>query len=132
MSGIRGVGGGVSPMMFDDPMMAAEAISIDTAREEKNAARIDRQAAQAERDSLFDQSMHEEREAANLRLASGIVSGTVKIAQGGMAIGAAVAEHVSSRDKIDSSHIRDEARTAQQRETPILTTEQEQIGRAHV
>lgn len=126
MSGIRGVGGGVSPMMFDDPMMAAEAISIDAAREEKNAARNDRQAALAERDSLFEQSIEQERASADMRLASGLVSGAVKVAQGGLSIGAAAAEHVSSRDQVDSSHIREQARTEQRRETPILSASQTQ------
>lgn len=123
MSGIRGVGGGVSPMMFDDPMMAAEAISIDAAREERNAARNDRHAAQAERDSLFDQSIQEERAAADLRLASGIVSGAVKIAQGGLTIGATVAEHAGSRDKIDATSLREKARAQQNRDQPILSPE---------
>lgn len=104
MSSIRGVGGGVSPMMFDDPMMAAEALSIDEARGERAAARQDRQAALSERDALIDQSLVQERAAADARLASAVIGGALKIAQGAMSATAAVIDHAGSGQRREAEN----------------------------
>lgn len=97
MSGVSAIrGANVSPLVFDDPMMAAEAISIDAAREERNVARNERRTAQAERDSWIEQSIREERAAADYRLVSGVVSGAVKCTQAGLSIASTIVQRMAN------------------------------------
>lgn len=99
MSSINGVGSGARPMVFDDPMMEAQALAIDDAREERRTAKTERAMAQGERDAHFDQSIKEERAAAVARLVGGLASAGAKIAQGATTIGSAAASHASSEAK---------------------------------
>ncbi|MBL8677855.1 MAG: hypothetical protein JNK05_01720 [Myxococcales bacterium] len=108
MSSINGVGSGARPMVFDDPMMEAQALAIDDAREERRTAKTERAMAQGERDAHFDQSIKEERAAAVARLASGLVSAGTKLLQGATTLGTTLASHEASEAKGQGEHLRAE------------------------
>lgn len=100
MSSIRSVGSGFSAAMFEDPMMAAEAVAIDAAQDDRNAARVDRRTAQQEREAHLDHAISEDRAGAYAKLASALVSAGSRIAEG--VAGIAVADLKSEATRLDT------------------------------
>ncbi len=80
---------GASPVMFDDPMMAAQQLAIEGARDDRAIARAERDGARQERETHMERSLSEERAAAGARLASALVGAGSKITSGAMGIASA-------------------------------------------
>ena len=94
----------VSAMLSDNPELAVEQVISNSASEDRQMARASQRAAGDERDHQYQQQAEETRNAANVKLASGLIGGISQIGQGLATMGSAstqirqnVEEHASNR-----------------------------------